>query len=410
MLRAAAAVPSVQPPDDETAALRALARQMAAVADTTELLAILCRSAAEQSRAAGAAVVEVQEDCGIVECAVGALDPLRAHSFPLEDSLSERAILERSPVLATHYDQEAFPLADALHQHGQEQVLLVPLLAHDHVMGVLVVSRPADAPLFDNRDVQRLEVIADHASLALWKARLLEQAQAADRAKSRFLATISHELRTPLTALTGYGELLADQVIGPLSEQQLDILDRMVSVTQQLSTMIEEILAYTSLEEGTEMVRPSEFLAADLAHAVAAAAEPLAQARGLSMTWQAPREPIRVTSDIDKARQILANLVNNAIKFTDHGGVRLEVERLGGDEVSFAVSDTGVGISPGDHERLFRPFVQLDTGLTRRHGGTGLGLHICQRLAALLGGHLAVESEVGRGTRFTLVLPLEKGD
>ncbi len=400
----------MQPPDDDTAALRALARQMAAVADTTELLAILCRSAAEQSRAAGAAVVEVQEDCGIVECAVGALHPLRAHSFPLESSLSERAILERSPVLATQYDREAFPLADALHGHGQEQVLLVPLLAHDHVMGVLVVSRAADAPLFDSRDVQRLEVIADHASLAIWKARLLEQAQAADRAKSRFLATISHELRTPLTALTGYGELLADQVIGPLSEQQLDILDRMVSVTQQLSTMIEEILAYTSLEEGTETVRPSEFLAADLAHAVATAAEPLAQARELTIAWHAPREPIRVTSDIDKARQILANLVNNAIKFTDHGGVNLEVERLGHDEVSFAVSDTGAGISPGDHERLFRPFVQLDTGLTRRHGGTGLGLHICQRLAALLGGHLAVESEVGRGTRFTLVLPLEKGD
>lgn len=383
---------------------------MAAVADTTELLAILCRSAAEQSRAAGAAVVEVQEDCGIVECAVGALEPLHSHSFPLENSLSERAIMERSPVLATQYDQEAFPLADALHENGQEQVLLVPLLAHDHVMGVLVVSRRADAALFDGRDVQRLEVIADHASLALWKARLLEQAQAADRAKSRFLATISHELRTPLTALTGYGELLADQVIGPLSEQQLDILDRMVSVTQQLSTMIEEILAYTSLEEGTETMRPSEFLAADLAHAVAAAAEPLAQARGLAMTWHAPPEPIRVTSDIDKARQILANLVNNAIKFTDHGGVSLDVERLGRDEVSFSVSDTGVGIAPGDHERLFRPFVQLDTGLTRRHGGTGLGLHICQRLAALLGGHLAVESEVGRGTRFTLVLPLEKGD
>jgi len=220
----------------------------------------------------------------------------------------------------------------------------------------------------------------------------------------RFLAAISHEFRTPLTALTGYSELLADQVIGPLSDQQLEIIERMCSVTQQLWMMIEEVLAYTSLEAGRETVRASEFLAADLLRAVASGSEPLATQKGLRLRWSAPTTPIRVLSDIDKARQVLTHLVGNAIKFTDQGEVALSLEARE-DEVQFTVADTGIGIAPEDVGRLFRPFVQLDAGLTRRHGGTGLGLHIAQRLTALLGGRLEVESELGEGSRFTLVLP-----
>jgi signal transduction histidine kinase len=118
-----------------------------------------------------------------------------------------------------------------------------------------------------------------------------------------------------------------------------------------------------------------------------------------------PLPPIRVTSDIDKARQILSHLVGNAIKFTDQGEVVLSIEQHGA-EVYFTVTDTGIGIAQEDVGRLFRPFVQLDASLTRRHGGTGLGLHIAQRLTALLGGRLEVESELGQGSRFALVLPL----
>jgi signal transduction histidine kinase len=272
-------------------------------------------------------------------------------------------------------------------------VLLAPLVAHDRVLGVILVARPDAAPRFGDRETQRLQVVADHASLAVWKARLLEQSQAADRAKMRFLATISHEFRTPLTALTGYSELLADQVIGPLSEQQLEIIER----------MIEEVLAYTSLEAGHETVRTSEFLAADLVRSVSTASEPLAHQKGLAMRWSAPATPIRVNTDIDKVRQILTHLVGNAVKFTDHGEVALSVERRGA-EVCFTVADTGIGIADEDLGRLFRPFVQLDSGLTRRHGGTGLGLHIAQRLAVLLGARLDVESALGKGSRFSLVV------
>ena len=158
---------------------------------------------------------------------------------------------------------------------------------------------------------QRLRVIADHAALALWKEQLYEKAQAGDAAKGRFLATISHELRTPLTALAGYEELLSDQVIGPLSVAQLDILARMHSVTHHLSSMIEEVLAYTSLEAGRETVRTTDFLADDLVVAAAAMAElPCGTSQGglRSCASRSSVEPIRLVSDVDKARQVLVNL------------------------------------------------------------------------------------------------------
>jgi signal transduction histidine kinase len=390
---------------EENAALRALARQMADVADARQLMQILATAAATQCLAAGAVVVQVAGENAVIEGAAGALDHLQGHAFPLAGSLALRAIERRGPVVAADYEDTAFPLAQTLRELKLGPLLLAPLVAHDRVLGVIMVARPHAAPRFGDRETQRLQVVADHASLAVWKARLLEASQAADRAKMRFLATISHEFRTPLTALTGYSELLADQVIGPLSEQQQDIIDRMCSVTHQLAMMIEEVLAYTSLEAGHGTVRATEFLAADLVRAVTTAYEPLAHQKGLTVRWSAPSAPTRVTSDIEKARQILSHLVGNAIKFTDKGEVALSVESRAS-EVYFIVTDTGIGIAQEDVGRLFRPFVQLDAGLTRRHGGTGLGLHIAQRLAALLGGRLEVESELGRGSRFALVLPL----
>lgn len=282
--------------------------------------------------------------------------------------------------------------------------MLAPLIAHDRVLGALAVVRHSQSIPFTGREALRLRVIADHAALAMWKEQLYEQAQAGDAAKGRFLATISHELRTPLTALTGYEELLSDQVIGPLSDAQLDVLVRVRAVTDHLASMIEEVLAYTSLEEGHEVVRLTEFLAADLLAATAAIAEPQARRKQIALICESSRESIQLTSDVGKVRQVLVNLVGNAVKFTDAGEVRLSARRLG-DEARFSVTDTGVGIASEDLGRLFRPFVQLETGPTRRHGGTGLGLHISARLAGILGGRIDVNSTPGVGSTFTLVLP-----
>ncbi|HKO16191.1 MAG TPA: PAS domain-containing sensor histidine kinase [Gemmatimonadaceae bacterium] len=395
--------------DEENASLRELARQMAAVADSRELLRVLCTMAAAQCGGSGAAVVKTGAEHGEVVAATGALHGALAQRFTLEGSVTREVIESRGTVLVDSFGASSRPLARMVPELAVGPLVAAPLVAHDVQLGVLAVAREEHAVMFAPREVQRLRVIADHAALAMWKAELLDRSEAADLAKGRFLATISHELRTPLTALTGYEELLADEVLGPLTTSQADVVERMRSVTHHLTSMIEEVLAYSSIEAGHEVVRPSEFLAGDLLRAVQAIIEPLARQKRLRVTCALPAEPLRLTSDIDKVRQVLVNLASNAVKFTEHGEVQLTLERRplpesGRFEVRLGVHDTGSGIAPEDLRRLFRPFAQLDGGLTRRHGGTGLGLYISCRFAQLLGGRLDVESEAGAGSTFTLVL------
>lgn len=393
---------------DEQAALRLLARQLAAVADAERLLDMLAESALSQCRAAGAGVIATAGGTGEFVAASGVLHGAQGRRFALGGSIARDALCARRVVSIEDVAAAERPLAAAIRELDLGPVALAPLAAHDRVLGLLIAARERGAKPFSAREEQRLHLIADHAALALWKAELLEQAQAADRAKGRFLATVSHELRTPLTALTGYEELLADQVIGPLSETQLDVLERMRSVTHHLTTVIEEVLAFSSIEDGRERARATDFLVSDLLHAAAAVIEPLARQKRLTLSVREPVGPLRMVSDIDKIRQILVNIAANAVKFTDAGEVRLSVTGEDrGDEpwVCFAVHDTGIGIPEEDLERLFRPFVQLDGGLTRRHGGTGLGLYISRRLAQLLGGQIEVSSVVGGGSTFTVALP-----
>jgi signal transduction histidine kinase len=261
----------------------------------------------------------------------------------------------------------------------------------------------------NSRRLEARERERENEELRMRAEQLLEQAQVASQAKSVFLATISHELRTPLTALTGYGELLADEIVGPLSGPQHEVLERMRSVTHHLTAMIDELLAYTRLEGGRESVNPTEVSARELVFTTIAVIDPLARSKGLECHAEVPDGAPVVVTDAETVRQILVNLAGNAVKFTDEGSVTIAVstER---DDVRFEVRDTGSGIAPEDQRRLFQPFTQLDSGLTRRHGGTGLGLYISQRLAALIGGRLHCESKPGEGSVFTLALPCRPRD
>jgi signal transduction histidine kinase len=392
-------------PEDDRDALHDVARRLAEVTDMAEVLRTLCEIAARQCLGTGAAVLRMTGNLGEVVAASGDLVPARGRCFELTGSMMGEALARGQLVSEDNFNDSGRPLQRVVPELALGPVLVAPLHAHGETLGVLAVGRAIGARPFRERDEQRLRLLSDHAALAVHKSLLLQHARSADRAKGRFLATMSHELRTPLTALAGYNELLADQVIGPMSDPQLDIIERMRSVTTHLSAMIEEILAFTSLEEGRETVRPSDFLAEDLVRAALAVIEPLAEQKALRLHVQLPFASVRMTSDIDKARQILVNLLGNAVKFTDSGAVTLRLSR-GARAVRVDIMDTGIGI-PGDElPRLFRPFAQVDTGLTRRHGGTGLGLYISRRLATLLGGHIEVESAPGAGSTFTVVLPL----
>jgi signal transduction histidine kinase len=392
--------------------LRALARAMAAEGDAEALLDTVCRAAVELCGARGGTVAEIEGDVGTFICAVGHPDVVRGRRFRLAGTLSARALDEyrRTGRLTSARAEAGEAADDALYPYLHDgrlvgPLLLAPLGAHGELLGVLAVSRADGEAPFDDRDEQRLRVIADHASLALWKARLIEEALAANATKSNFLAMVSHELRTPLTALAGYGELLADEIMGPLTTGQHELVERLRAVTHQLTAMIEEILTFSSLEAGRELVRPRPFDAVDVLRGVASVVEPLATQKGLAFVCETAVGLPPIVSDPDKVRQIVINLAGNAVKFTDRGEVRVRVGPDAGGGVAFAVSDTGVGIAEVDLGRLFQPFTQLDTGLTRRYGGTGLGLYISRRLAELLGGHVEVFSVPGRGSTFTLVLP-----
>jgi len=394
--------------DDEGTSLHDVARRLAEVSDMAEVLHTLCEIAALRCGGTAAAVLRTTGHLSEVVAASGDLLPARGRCFELDGSMVQEAFEQNAIVSETNYNNADRPLQRVVPELALGPVLVAPLHAHGETLGVLAVARAIGAPTFLAPDAERLRLLADHAALAVHKSLLLQQAQSADRAKGRFLATMSHELRTPLTALAGYNELLADQVMGPMTEPQLDVVERMRSVTMHLSAMIEEILAFTSLEEGRELVRPSEFLAEDLVRAAAAVIEPLALQKGLKLEVVLPRASVRMSSDIDKARQVLVNLLGNAVKFTDAGTVTLRLSRSG-HSVRADITDTGIGIPADELPRLFRPFAQVDTGLTRRHGGTGLGLYISRRLATMLGGHIEVSSVVGKGSTFSVVLPVSTG-
>ena len=319
----------------------------------------------------------------------------------LAEALDQGAVVEEK-----NFADSGRPLMRVVPELTLGPILVAPLRAHGEMLGVLAVTRGEGGQPFAQRERDRLRVLADHAALAVHKSLLLQQAQSADRAKGRFLATMSHELRTPLTALAGYGELLADQVIGPMSEPQLDILERMRSVTMHLSAMIEEILAFTSLEEGRETVRPTEFLAEDLVRSALAADG----ADGRAAEDHArPQAGVHLGADDERHRQGATDPRQPARQRDQvhrPGSVSMRLTK-GRTSVRIDIEDTGIGIPPDELPRLFRPFAQVDTGLTRRHGGTGLGLYISRRLATMLGGHIEVASEPGVGSTFSVVLPLE---
>ena len=388
---------------EEADPLREVARRMAAGSDSEALLAVLCDTALEICGADGAAAAKLVGADAMIVAASGVNAPPSGTLFPVVDSLAGNALRSRSLIAEQDDPALAWPLLPS--SADIADVLVAPLIAADQPVGLLATWRRAGNAMFSTRDRSRLRALADHAAVVLVKSKLLEQAHGATHAKGVFLATISHELRTPLTALTGYGELLADGILGPLSPHQMDMVDRMRSVTHQLAVMVDELLTFSAIEAGRETVRATDVSIIEVMDAVIAVVEPLSRQKGLRLSLDLPERPPILHTDADKTRQILVNLIGNAVKYTDRGEVAVRVKRRNG-ELTVEVRDTGIGITDTDRARLFQPFTQLDSGLTRRHGGTGLGLYNSGRLAHLLGGRIDVTSEPGVGSTFTLVVPI----
>jgi len=234
---------------------------------------------------------------------------------------------------------------------------------------------------------------------------------AADRAKSEFLATMSHEIRTPMNSVLGYADLLRHTEMTPMQSEYVTSIHHS---GQLLLSVINDILDFSKIEAGKIVLKRETFSLPELLGRMAAMFRPLADRKGLSFQVCCEGDvPPQVKGDVYRVEQLLVNLLSNAVKFTSAGGVRLgatAVREPGGWRVSFQVTDTGIGIPSEDVERLFKPFSQIDSAMSRRFSGTGLGLVIVKRLCLLMGGSITVDSLCGRGSSFTAVVQLAEGE
>ncbi|MDD1771983.1 MAG: ATP-binding protein [Methanomassiliicoccales archaeon] len=248
-----------------------------------------------------------------------------------------------------------------------------------------------------------LEEIVEVRTHELEKAK--EAAESADHLKSAFLATMSHELRTPLNSIIGFSGILLQELAGPLNEEQRRQLSMVEGSSEHLLALINDVLDISKIEAGQLTISMAPVSVPDSIDKVARTIRPLAERKGLKLETVVDRNISNIKGDGRRVEQVLLNLLSNAIKFTDQGRVGVECEQVG-DEIVIKVSDTGIGISKEDQNKLFKPFSQVESGLTRHYDGTGLGLSITKKLVEMMDGRISMESEPGKGSVFIVTFPV----
>jgi signal transduction histidine kinase len=245
--------------------------------------------------------------------------------------------------------------------------------------------------------------LAEQNTRLQWQSRELEKA---NRLKSEFLASMSHELRTPINALIGYASLMLDRIYGELTPRQEEGLNRIQGAAQHLLALINDILDLAKIEAGRMPLHLDDVTLGEIMTEISDQIEPLVKKKSLSFNVGMPTGGLMLHTDRTKVKQILLNLLSNAVKFTHQGGIWVTISR-DEDDLRFDVRDTGIGIRPSDLDSIWEDFRQVDQSRTREFGGTGLGLSITRKLVDALGGHVFAESVFGKGSAFTVILPIK---
>jgi GAF domain-containing protein len=340
------------------------------------------------------------------------ISAIRAQASHLADTVLGEAVARRQPLQVADLRKEPpLPVNAILLEAGYRAVLILPLLRPDRVVGALVVRRRAPGE-FSKATIDLLMTFAEQSVLAIQNARLFgeieekgRQLEIASRHKSQFLANMSHELRTPLNSVLGFTEMLADGLYGELPDRAKGALAKVQSNGRHLLGLINDVLDLSKIEAGQLTLALDDYSVTQVINSVVTSTESLARAKGLTLTAEiTPGLPIG-RGDERRLTQVLFNLVGNAIKFTDAGSVDISARMVDG-AFELAVRDTGPGIAPVDQERIFEEFQQIDSSSTREKGGTGLGLAISRRIVEMHGGTIKVQSVLGEGATFRMVVPV----
>ena len=398
-------------------ALREVGEAVGSSLDLDEVLDRIVSNAVRLTKTDGGSIMEYDEsgDSFHVRAAFGSssdlLEQLRAITIDRESTLVGRAALARRPLEVPDLAQEDLdPHLGILFRDGWRSVLAVPLLRGDKMVGVLVIRRRT-VGTFPPEVSELLQGFATQSALAIVNARLFRELQTktmelevASRHKSEFLASMSHELRTPLNAVIGFSEVLLDRMFGEINERQDEYLRDIRNSGKHLLELLNEILDLSKVEAGQMVLEPSTFGVSSVVESTLAMVRERATQHAITVTVEVADDIGTIEADELRFKQVVLNLMSNAVKFTPDGGsVSVRAYREAAD-LMVTVTDTGIGVPPEDQERIFESFQQGRRGAPKEEG-TGLGLTLSRRFVGLWGGRMWLESTPGVGSTFGFSVP-----
>ena len=341
----------------------------------------------------------------------GSLDD-RTERPMVRSRIAGRAIIDRQTIHVHDIEEEEgkeFP--DVRRELGVRTILATPLLREGTPIGAILIRRTKVRP-FTEKQIALLKTFADQAVIAIENARLFhelqetnQQLEVANRHKSQFLANVSHELRTPLNSIIGFTRIVLRRVGTQIPDLQKENLEKVLISSEHLLRLINGLLDLAKIESGRMEIFAEPFKVDDVIHMVASTVEPMLKNDQVRLVKDIAGGLPPLNTDREKLKQVILNLLSNAAKFTEKGEIKVSAWRANG-SMRIAVADTGIGMKKEALEYIFDEFRQVDMSTTRKYGGTGLGLAIVKRLVVLLGGDIGVESEEGKGSKFTITLPL----
>jgi len=403
---------------EELQALGEVGQAVSSTLDLQTVLATIVAHAVELSETESGAIYEFDEAKEQFELRAThrmseeLIKAIRKAPVHLGETALGWAGIKREAVQIPDIREEAnYPLRQIIERDRLRALLAVPMLREDRLIGGLVVRRRAPGQ-FSKETVDLLQNFAIQSALAIQNARLFreiekkgQELEIASKHKSEFLANMSHELRTPLNAILGYTELILDKIYGNVPEQIQEVLERVEQNGRHLLSLINDVLDLSKIEAGHLTLSLNDYSMKEVVQTVVTAVESLAAEKNLELKVRVSPEVDYGKGDEQRISQVLMNLVGNAIKFTEEGQVKVEAT-ASKDNFVVSVSDTGPGLSEADQQMIFEEFHQVDGSSTRKKGGTGLGLAIAKRIVEMHGGHIWVDSTLGKGSTFSFALPV----